>query len=103
MDTIDIIRTIGEAVLSSGLIASLFTLRTTKRKAEEELQEIKATNADSILRTNEEYIVKPLKREINGLRTTVRQLTKVIQKAQECPHAGDCPVRNEMLDVSTNN
>lgn len=101
MDTIDIIRTIGEAVLSSGLIASLFTLRTTKRKAEEELKQLQATNADSILRTNEEYIVKPLKREINGLRSTVRQLTKAIQKAQDCPHAAGCPVRESILSENT--
>jgi hypothetical protein len=101
VDTIDIIRTIGEAVLSSGLIASLFTLRTTKRKAEEELKQLQATNADSILRTNEEYIVKPLKREINGLRTTVRQLTKAIQKAQDCPHAAGCPVRESILSENT--
>lgn len=101
MDTLDIIRTIGEAVLSSGLIASLFTLRTTKRKAEEELKQLQATNADSILRTNEEYIVKPLKREINGLRSTVRQLTKAIQKAQDCPHAAGCPVRESILSENT--
>lgn len=101
MDTLDIIRTIGEAVLSSGLIASLFTLRETKRKAEEELKQLQATNADSILRTNEEYIVKPLKREINGLRSTVRSLTKAIQKAQDCPHAAGCPVRESILSENT--
>ena len=96
MEWTELIRIVLEALMGGGLIVTLYTLRETKRKAVEEVQAMQTTNADSILRTNEEYIVKPLKREINGLRATVRNLTKVLQKVLDCPHAAGCPLRGEL-------
>ncbi|MCR5697862.1 MAG: hypothetical protein K6G73_12890 [Marinilabiliaceae bacterium] len=96
MDWPELIRFTIDALLGGGLLVTLWTLRETKRKAAEEVRQMQTTNAESILRTNEEYIVKPLKREINGLRTTVRNLTKALQRVMDCPHAAGCPVRHEM-------
>lgn len=102
MDIGELIRIALEALTGGGLIATLYTLRETRRKMAEEATSLQATNADSILRTNEEYIVKPLKREINGLRATVRNLTKVLQKVLDCPHAAGCPVRGELQQLYEN-
>ncbi len=99
MEWPELIRIVLEALTGGGLIVTLYTLRETKRKAVEEVHSMQTTNADSILRTNEEYIVKPLKREINGLRATVRNLTKVLQKVLACPHADVCPVRGELQQL----
>ena len=45
-----------------------------------------------------EYIVEPLKKEVNGLRKDVRRLNRAIEKINDCPHAGTCPVRRELQD-----
>lgn len=96
MDWTELLRIVLEALTGGGLIVTLITLRETRRKAAEEVRQMQTTNAESILQTNEEYIVKPLKREINGLRATVRNLTKVLQKALDCHHASTCPMRGEL-------
>lgn len=102
MEWTELIRIGLETLTGGGLVATLYTLRETRRKMAEEARSLQATNADSILRTNEEYIVKPLKREINGLRATVRNLTKVLQKVLDCPHAAGCPVRGELQQLYDN-
>jgi hypothetical protein len=99
MEWQEILRWAIDTLLGGGLLVTLWTLRETKRKAAEEVRQMQTTNADSILRTNEEYIVKPLKREINGLRATVRNLTKALQKVLDCPHAAGCPVRGELQQL----
>ncbi len=43
-----------------------------------------------------EQVVEPLKKEINGIRREVQRLRKVVEKANVCPHAADCPVRTEL-------
>lgn len=96
MEWPDILRILLEALTGGSLIVTLITLRETRRKAAEEVHQLQATNADSILRTNEEYIVRPLKKEISGLRASVRSLTRAVNRAMECPHSADCPVRNEL-------
>lgn len=84
------------ALLSVGFLGSIVTLRETKRKAQAEVDAAKATNANSILETNQKYIVEPLKKEINALRKTVNQLTRAINRITDCPHSIDCPVRSEL-------
>lgn len=99
MQWTELIRVVLELVLGGGFIATLYTLRQTKRKLEEEVRQLQTTNTDSILRTNEEYIVKPLKREINGLRITVRNLNRALQKVLYCAHVNSCPVRSELYKL----
>ena len=95
-EILTIISLILNAILSVSFITTIVTLRETKRKAQAEVEAAKTTNANSILETNQKYIVEPLKKEINALRKTVNQLTRAINRITDCPHAVDCPVRSEL-------
>lgn len=99
MEWTEILRMVVEGLVSGSLLLTLWTLRETKRKMREEVRSMQTTNAESILRTNEEYIVSPLKREINGLRTTIRRLTKALQKINRCVHIDVCPLRSELQTI----
>lgn len=102
MDYTQIISMALNAVLSGGIIASLWTMRETKKKAAEEARQVETTNTDSILETNQKYIVEPLKKEINGLRKTVQGLTKALNRISDCPHSDSCPVRTELQKQQDN-
>ena len=94
--TEEIIRIIIEAVLGGTLIVTLVTLRSTKKKAAEQAKSIEIDNDKNIMQNFLEYIVEPLKKEVNGLRKDVRKFTRAIEKINDCPHAADCPVRREL-------
>lgn len=97
-----IISIVLNSLLGGGLIVTLWTLKETKKKAAEEARQVETTNTDSILETNQKYIVEPLKKEINGLRTTVKGLTKALNRISDCPHSSDCPVRTELQKQQDN-
>ncbi len=82
-------------ILGGGLIA-LLTIRAQRKKAIEEAETIELSNADKIVRLQTEYLVEPLKKEINALRRDVRRLQKAIDAIRDCPHASDCPVRDSL-------
>ena len=42
------------------------------------------------------YVVEPLKKEISALRRDVRKLNRAIDKIADCPHAGECPVKQQL-------
>ena len=94
--TEEIIRIIIEALMSGALIITLVTLRSTKKKAAEQAKSIEIDNDKNIMQNFLEYIVEPLKKEVNGLRKDVRKFTRAIEKINDCPHAADCPVRREL-------
>ena len=96
--TEEIIRIIIEAVLGGTLIVTLVTLRSTKKKASEEAKSMEIDNNKKLIDGFNEYIVEPLKKEVNGLRKDVRRLNRAIEKINDCPHAGTCPVRRELQD-----
>lgn len=96
--TEEIIRIIIEAVLGGTLIVTLVTLRSTKKKASEEAKSMEIDNNKKLIEGFNEYIVEPLKKEVNGLRKDVRRLNRAIEKINDCPHAGTCPVRRELQD-----
>ena len=100
-------------VLSGGLIAAIVAIATLRShvkeaeaKAEQALAEAqkmqaeaKSTELDNdktLVDTFNEYIVAPLKNEVNGLRKDVRKFTRAVEKINDCPHAADCPVRREL-------
>ena len=97
--TEEIIRIIIVALMSGALIITLVTLRSTKKKAAEQAKSIEIDNDKNIMQNFLEYIVEPLKKEVNGLRKDVRKFTRAIEKINDCPHAGNCPVRNELQDT----
>lgn len=41
-------------------------------------------------------IAEPLQREVKGLRRDVKKLTHAIQQANNCEHADNCPVLDEL-------
>ena len=94
--TEEIIRIIVEAVLGGTLIVTLVTLRSTKKKASEEAKSMEIDNEKNIMQNFLEFIVEPLKKEVNGLRKDVRKFTRAVEKINDCPHAADCPVRREL-------
>lgn len=91
-----IIRSIIEALLGGTLIVTLFTLKSTKKKAEEAVKSLELDNNKKLLDSFNEYIVEPLKREVNGLRRDIKMLNRAIDRIQDCPHAANCPVRSEL-------
>lgn len=96
--TEEIIRIIIEAILGGTLIVTLVTLRSTKKKASEEAKSMEIDNNKKLIDGFNEYIVEPLKKEVNGLRKDVRRLNRAIEKINDCPHAANCPVRRELQD-----
>lgn len=60
----------------------------------DELENVKKGN-DILM----EQVVTPLKKEINDIRKELRLLRKAVEKANTCPHADACPVRNELQDT----
>ena len=94
--TEEIIRIIFEALMSGALVVTLVTLRSTKKKAAEQAKSIAIDNDKNIMQNFLEYIVEPLKNEVNGLRKDVRKFTRAVEKINDCPHAADCPVRREL-------
>lgn len=94
--TEEIIRLVIESVLGGTLIVTLVTLRSTKKKASEEAKSMEIDNLKKLIDGFNEYIVEPLKKEVNGLRKDVKTLNRAIARIQDCPHAGMCPVRSEL-------
>ena len=99
----EIIRIIVEAVLGGTLIVTLVTLRSTKKKADEEAKAMEIDNNRKLMENFENYIVTPLKKEVNALRKDVRRLNRAVEKIPACPHAAQCPVSRELQDTDDNN
>lgn len=95
----EIVRMIIESLLGGTLIVTLVTLRSTRRKAREDVRAAAIENDKALMNSFNEFIVEPLKREVNALRKDVRRFTRAIEKINDCPHAGNCPVRNELQDT----
>lgn len=94
--TAEIIRLIIEAVLGGTLIVTLVTLRATRKKADEEAKAMEIDNNRKLMDNFENYIVEPLKKEVNALRKDVRRLNRAVEKIPACPHAAQCPVSREL-------
>ena len=100
--TAEIIRIIVEAIMGGTLIVTLVTLRYTRKKASEEAKSMQIDNEKNIMQNFLEFIVEPLKKEVNGLRKDVRKFTRAVEKINDCPHAADCPVRRELQEPKSN-
>lgn len=99
-----------ELILSSISVAELVTLITTivmlrpqRQKAEEDVNQARATTRGTIIDNDEkstkllmEYIVEPLKKEITSLRREVNALKRAVQKANSCKYHDECPVIHDM-------
>ena len=99
METSQIVSLILNAVLSVGFITAVATLRSTRRKVREEARRDAIENDKSLMDSFNQYIVEPLKKEVNALRKDVRRFARAVEKINDCPHAADCPVRNELQNA----
>lgn len=74
-----------------------------KKKHKQEVRSIKSENEKKDMELAKMYvdefktnIAEPLRREVRGLKKEVKNLNNAIGKIQECPHAGECPVYDEL-------
>ena len=103
MTTFEIISLGLNILFVSGGLITVVTLKSAIKKSQSEADMTEA-QAEGSKMTNDEkasqilmqYIVEPLKKEINALRRDIRALQRAIGKISECPHADDCPVRHEL-------
>ncbi len=94
--TAEIIRILIEALMGGTLVVTLVTLRSTRKKASEEARSLEIDNSQKLLSNFEQFIMEPLKREVNALRREVRRLNRAVEKIPACPHASQCPVSREL-------
>ena len=74
-----------------------------RKRHRQEVESIKADNRQKDLDLSKDYvesfrkeIADPLRREVRELKKEVKKLNNAIGKIQDCPHAGDCPVYDEL-------
>ena len=84
------------AILSSGLIATLLTLKATRRKASAEAKTVEIDNAQKLLDNFDSYIVEPLKQEVNEVRNNLKNLQLAIAEVANCPLRDSCPVADRL-------
>lgn len=71
-------------------------LRQEIRKKEAEARDGELENGRKAADILMENIVKPLEKEIKGLRNETGKLRRAIEKIPTCSYAGDCPVSLEL-------
>ena len=89
-----------DALLGGGLLVTLFTLRSTRRKAKADANKMDIDNDRLLMDSFNSYIVEPLKKEVNALRRDVRRFSRAIERIASCAYADDCPVRRELLQAN---
>ena len=94
---LNLISLILNALLTSGMVVTLFTLRSTRKKAKAEAKSAEIDNAQRLVENFDTFIVKPLKDQVDELKNSVQILQMAIRQIGDCPHRNDCPVA-DMLD-----
>lgn len=74
-----------------------------RKKHRQEIESLKADNRQKDMNLSKDYvtewrtyIAEPLQREVGELRAEVAQLRHAIQRIADCPHSGNCPVREQL-------
>ena len=91
------------------IILGVFTLLSTcgwfvsGRKHRQEVEGLKADVRRKDMDLSKDYvtewrthIAEPLQREVSELRTEVAELRNAIERIADCPHSGNCPVREQL-------
>lgn len=101
---VEIVSLVLNLVLSGGLIVTLATLKSIKKKAHIESEQEQFNLSKSYIDEFKANIVEPLKEEINeykkelaNLRREIKRLRKAFKRAEACKHFAVCPVRHELL------
>lgn len=96
MTTFEIVSLVLNVLFVSGGIVTLVTLKPTLKKTKEQAKSVELDNDEKAAQIVMGYVVEPLKKEINALRRDVRKLNRAIDKIADCPHAGECPVKQQL-------
>ena len=78
-----------------------------RKKHRQEIERLKADNRQKDMDLSKDYVTEwrtyiadPLQREVGELRAEVAELRNAIQRIADCPHSGQCPVRDELLHAA---
>ncbi|MEG0889943.1 MAG: hypothetical protein RSH25_15870 [Bacteroides sp.] len=96
--------------LVSGPVGGWLTARLLRKKYDAEVAKLQAEvkgaqinsrgdeleNVKTAMDILMQQVVEPLKIEINAIRKELVRLRKVVEKANNCPHSANCPVRDEL-------
>lgn len=117
----EIILSIVNALLVSGGLVTLASIRWTAKKAKSDAKEAETDANTKLMTAFEEHVLQPvtesngklksqveelngtvaeLRKETTSLRNEVRRLRKAVDKIEDCPSAHDCPVRLELQKQS---
>ena len=96
MTTFEIVSLVLNVLFVSGGIVTLVTLKPTLKKTKEQAKSVELDNDEKAAQIVMGYVVEPLKKEISALRRDVRKLNRAIDKIADCPHAADCPVKQQL-------
>lgn len=96
MTTFEIVSLVLNVLFVSGGIVTLVTLKPTLKKTKEQAKSVELDNDEKAAQIVMGYVVEPLKKEISALRRDVRKLNRAIDKIAYCPHAGECPVKQQL-------
>lgn len=99
----EVISSLINLLLGGGLLATLATLKATRRKADAESQEKYMELSKLYVDEFQANIAAPLREAVNeskketaSLKRETARLRKVIEKSKACIYSDDCPVRHEL-------
>lgn len=109
MDTLEYMRLVC-GILTAVIGAGGFKMYIDRRKYIQEVEKLKADvraaqvntrgseldNVQKAMQILMDEIVEPLKQEINAIRKELGKLRRVVEKANNCRFATNCPVRDEL-------
>jgi len=99
----EVISLLINVVLSGGLIVTLVTIRSTRKKAQTEEKQAEMDLSKTYVEEFNKNIVKPLNdkveelsNETTGLKRELSRFRKAIEKSKNCPYVASCPVEREL-------
>lgn len=115
MNWTDLISLVLNIVLGGGLIVTIVTLKSQRRKASAEADTIAIDNTEKITKLWEDYAAKKtaadeqqiqgltdkvneFEKIVNSLRKEISKLTRAINEAKKCP-VENCPALKKLEDV----
>lgn len=96
-----------DALLGGGLLVTLVTLGSTRKKAQADARQANAAatageveGAERLLKAYEQYIIAPIRVELLTIRNEVQNQNKALAQTAKCSHVGSCPVVAELREQS---
>jgi predicted RNase H-like nuclease (RuvC/YqgF family) len=110
----EVISLLVNVVLGSGLVVTLVTIKSTKKKAETEERQAEMDLSKTYVEEFTKNIIEPLKiklesttkefsNEINSLKREIARFRKAIDKRKNCPYIGDCSIERELQKSKDDN